>query len=75
MITTHDCPSPFSDEFILNAQIAIQNRNDFIESNRSELRSQSACKIATQIASKSVGKWVDIATVIAMIRIAVISNC
>ena len=41
---------------------------------RSDWKSQSTSEIATKIASKSVGKWVDIATGIAMIRIAAISN-
>ena len=50
----------------LDAQIANRNRCDF--------RSQSSSEIGTKIATKSVENRVEIATEIAMIRIAAISN-
>ena len=42
--------------------------------NRGDLESPSANEIATEIASKSAEKRVEIATAIAMIRITAISN-
>ena len=54
-----------------DAQIANRNHNDF---NRSDLKLQSASKATAIIASKSVETKVEIATEIAVIRIAEVSN-
>ena len=43
-------------------------------SNRSDLKSQSASGIATKITAKSVEKRVEIATGIALLRIAAIAS-